>query len=153
MKLVALVAWTICLIAVVRRPVRASEQAQDRLSPTKNKRDKQFPSWRNISCHSDKNRYSDIDAALVLSTVSCFLRGTWTLCSGRRSRLLQSPPASPSRGMPAAARTPAAGPPVRPELHPRKAPQRTDTRTQTHSKGTMLTQALYTRLESTWCSG
>ena len=135
MKLVALVAWTICLIAVVRRPVRASEQAQDRLSPTKNKRDKQFPSWRNISCHSDKNRYSDIDAALVLSTVSCFLRGTWTLCSGRRSRLLQSPPASPSRGMPAAARTPAAATHLRAARPPaRQLPVRRSARSCTHEK-------------------
>ena len=42
--------------------IGASEQAQDRLSPMKNRRDKQFPSWRSTSCHTDENRYSDNDA-------------------------------------------------------------------------------------------
>ena len=36
---------------------RALEQAQSDICPTKNHCDMQVPSWRHISCHTDKNRY------------------------------------------------------------------------------------------------
>ena len=36
---------------------RALEQAQSDICPEKNHCDMQVPSWRHISCHTDKNRY------------------------------------------------------------------------------------------------
>ena len=78
--------------------MRASEQAQDCLSPPKNRRDKQTPSWRCISCHADRNRYSDNDAALVLSTVSCPPGPTLTLPSPSTP---SAPPCAQGVGVPA----------------------------------------------------
>jgi len=51
--------WVCCSWQSARpgQHARASEQAQDRLSPGKDTCDKQVPSWRHISCHTDKNRY------------------------------------------------------------------------------------------------
>ena len=45
------------LCAMPVQHVRATKQAQEDISPIKNKCDKQVSSWRHISCHTDKNRY------------------------------------------------------------------------------------------------
>ena len=45
------------LCAMPVQHVRAPKQAQEDISPIKNKCDKQVSSWRHISCHTDKNRY------------------------------------------------------------------------------------------------
>ena len=37
--------------------LRVPEQAHGKLFPEKNSCDMQVPSWRHISCHTDKNRY------------------------------------------------------------------------------------------------
>jgi len=38
--------------------LEASEQAQEDISPNKNKCVKQVSSWRHISCHTDKKIYT-----------------------------------------------------------------------------------------------
>ena len=45
------------LCAMPVQHVRATKQAQEDISPIKNKCDKQVSSWRHINCHTDKNRY------------------------------------------------------------------------------------------------
>ena len=59
-KLIDLLPQRVCCSWLGARPVqhlRIPEQAQEDVSPMKNRCDKQVSSWRHISCHTDKNRY------------------------------------------------------------------------------------------------